>query len=195
MCVLIGARGAAWLAHWTVNPEVAGSSPVEPAMKSSISVTVIFDCHRNAPQVVTERTSLSRKPTIQRPFAKLVRSEEANNHPAVGLTDVEASGRIHPDPEPGYSELEQPEPRPHGVCRGSGLLCFPQGDKLLCACGKLLAVFDAKGLNLYCRFSKETTTVPYGIASFRQAVAFVEKRRREIRAAEQANRGVRKSGH
>lgn len=25
------ARGAAWLAHWTVNPEVAGSSPVEPA--------------------------------------------------------------------------------------------------------------------------------------------------------------------
>src|SRR5262249_30666037 len=28
------ARGAAWLAHWTVNPEVAGSSPVEPAIKS-----------------------------------------------------------------------------------------------------------------------------------------------------------------
>ena len=29
------ARGAAWLAHWTVNPEVAGSSPVEPAIKIS----------------------------------------------------------------------------------------------------------------------------------------------------------------
>src|SRR5262249_21008833 len=28
-------RGAAWLAHWTVNPEVAGSSPVEPAIKSA----------------------------------------------------------------------------------------------------------------------------------------------------------------
>src|SRR6185436_17476327 len=28
------ARGAAWLAHWTVNPEVAGSSPVEPAIYS-----------------------------------------------------------------------------------------------------------------------------------------------------------------
>jgi hypothetical protein len=27
----IRARGAAWLAHWTVNPEVAGSIPVEPA--------------------------------------------------------------------------------------------------------------------------------------------------------------------
>ena len=27
------ARGAAWLAHWTVNPEVAGSSPVEPAIQ------------------------------------------------------------------------------------------------------------------------------------------------------------------
>jgi len=26
--------------------------------------------------------------------------------------------------------------------------------KLLCAFGKPLAVFDAKGLNLYCRFSK-----------------------------------------
>ena len=45
--------------------------------------------------------------------------------------------------------------------------------KLLCACGKPLAVFDAKGLNLYCRFSKEITTVPYGIANLQQAVAFV----------------------
>jgi hypothetical protein len=30
----VRARGAAWLAHWTVNPEVAGSSPVEPAINS-----------------------------------------------------------------------------------------------------------------------------------------------------------------
>lgn len=29
------ARGAAWLAHWTVNPEVAGSSPVEPAIPAT----------------------------------------------------------------------------------------------------------------------------------------------------------------
>jgi hypothetical protein len=31
-------------------------------------------------------------------------------------------------------------------------------------------------VNLYCRFSKETTTVPYGIAGLPEAVAFVEKR-------------------
>jgi hypothetical protein len=37
-----------------VNPEVAGSSPVEPAIKSSVSVTVFSDCHRNAPEIVTE---------------------------------------------------------------------------------------------------------------------------------------------
>ena len=47
--------------------------------------------------------------------------------------------------------------------------------KLLCACGKPLAVFDAKGLNLYCRFSKEPTTVPYGLAGLREAIAFVDK--------------------
>ena len=67
--------------------------------------------------------------------------------------------------------------------------------KLLCACGKPLGVFDAKGLNLYCRFSKETTTVPYGIASLPEAIAFVEKRRREARSPESGRRGVKKSGH
>jgi hypothetical protein len=51
--------------------------------------------------------------------------------------------------------------------------------KLSCACGKPLATFDEKGLNLYCRFSKETTTVPYEIAGLPDATAFVEKRRRE----------------
>jgi hypothetical protein len=65
----------------------------------------------------------------------------------------------------------------------------------LCACGKPLAVFDSKGLSLYCRFSKETTTVPYGIAGLPEAVAFVEKRRREIRTGDKASRRVRKSGH
>ena len=54
--------------------------------------------------------------------------------------------------------------------------------KLLCGCGKPPAVFDAKGLNLYCRFSKETTTVPYGIAGLPEAIAFVEQRRRAARS-------------
>src|SRR2546421_1029665 len=30
--IRVRARGAAWLAHWTVNPEVAGSNPVGPAI-------------------------------------------------------------------------------------------------------------------------------------------------------------------
>ena len=44
----------------TVNPEVAGSIPVEPAIKSTISVTVISDCHRNAFSAVTERSDRAR---------------------------------------------------------------------------------------------------------------------------------------
>jgi hypothetical protein len=64
--------------------------------------------------------------------------------------------------------------------------------KLLCACGKPLAVFDAKGLNLYCRFSKETTTVPYGIAGLREAIAFVDERRRR---KQECQPSVKKSGH
>jgi hypothetical protein len=48
--------------------------------------------------------------------------------------------------------------------------------KLLCQCGKLLGIFNERGLQLYCRFSKETTTVPYGIADLREATAFVEQR-------------------
>src|SRR5205823_11548687 len=35
----IRARGAAWLAHWTVNPEVAGSNPVEPAILTATYAT------------------------------------------------------------------------------------------------------------------------------------------------------------
>ena len=66
--------------------------------------------------------------------------------------------------------------------------------KLLCACGKPLAVFDAKGLNLYCRFSKETTTVPYGLAGLPEAMAFVDKRRRQARPSERRP-GAQKSGH
>ena len=56
--------------------------------------------------------------------------------------------------------------------------------KVLCACGKPLAVFDAKGLNLYCRFSKETTTVPYGIAGLPEAIAFVNRLAPEAEAAD-----------
>jgi hypothetical protein len=42
------ARGAAWLAHWTVNPEVAGSSPVEPAIKSQKRNAGLYDAPRFA---------------------------------------------------------------------------------------------------------------------------------------------------
>jgi hypothetical protein len=66
--------------------------------------------------------------------------------------------------------------------------------KLLSACGKPLAMFDAKGLNLYCRYSKETTTVPYGIAGLSEAMAFVDKRRRKARAPERRP-GGQESGH
>jgi hypothetical protein len=51
--------------------------------------------------------------------------------------------------------------------------------KLLCQCGKPLGIFTAQGLELYCRFSKETTTVPYTIANLQEAIAFVEQRRRQ----------------
>ena len=57
--------------------------------------------------------------------------------------------------------------------------------KLLCDCGKPLAVFKARGLELYCRFSKETTTVPYTINDLDDATAFVEQRRRQRRRPNQ----------
>jgi hypothetical protein len=53
--------------------------------------------------------------------------------------------------------------------------------KLLCRCGKPLGIFTAQGLELYCRFSKETTTVPYTIRDLEEAVAYVEGRRRRGR--------------
>ena len=53
--------------------------------------------------------------------------------------------------------------------------------KLLCQCGKPLGIFNARGLELYCRFSKETTTVPYAIADLQEAIAFVEQLRRQGR--------------
>ena len=55
--------------------------------------------------------------------------------------------------------------------------------KLLCQCGKPLGIFTAQGLELYCRFSKESTTVPYTIGNLEEAVAFVEGRRRRGRRA------------
>jgi len=53
--------------------------------------------------------------------------------------------------------------------------------KLLCQCGKPLGIFTAQGLELYCRFSKETTTVPYMISNLEEAIGFVEKQRRRGR--------------
>ena len=50
--------------------------------------------------------------------------------------------------------------------------------KLLCQCGKPLGIFTAQGLELYCRFSKESTTVPYTILTLQEAIAFVDDRRR-----------------
>ena len=58
---------------------------------------------------------------------------------------------------------------------------MPTGEvdrKLYCACGKQLGTFTAAGLELYCRFSKETTTVPYSINDLDDAIALVERRRR-----------------
>jgi hypothetical protein len=53
--------------------------------------------------------------------------------------------------------------------------------KLLCQCGKVLGIFTAQGLELYCRFSKETTTVPYAISNLEEATTFVDKQRRRGR--------------
>ena len=53
--------------------------------------------------------------------------------------------------------------------------------KLLSQCGKPLGIFTTQGLELYCRFCKETTTVPYAIADLQEAIAFVERRRRQGR--------------
>src|SRR5215475_7203202 len=60
------ARGAAWLAHWTVNPEVAGSSPVEPAiqieylgaaMSRALRISVAVLCQSRADGAWTGRDS------------------------------------------------------------------------------------------------------------------------------------------
>jgi hypothetical protein len=53
--------------------------------------------------------------------------------------------------------------------------------KLLCLCGKPLGIFTERGYEVYCRFSKETTTVPYGLADLRAGIAFAEQRRRHVR--------------
>ncbi len=71
--------------------------------------------------------------------------------------------------------------------------------KLLCQCGKVLGIFTAQGLELYCRHSQETTTVPYRISNMEEAIAFVEKRRRlgrrEPRDLVSRDETVCKSGH
>jgi hypothetical protein len=53
--------------------------------------------------------------------------------------------------------------------------------KLLCQCGKPLGIFTAQGLELFCKYSKEVTTVPYTIRTLEEAIAFVEGRRRRGR--------------
>ena len=60
--------------------------------------------------------------------------------------------------------------------------------KLLCQCGKPLGIFTAQGLELYCRFSKETTMVPYTIGNLEEAVSFVEGRRRRGRRGTRGSR-------
>jgi hypothetical protein len=55
--------------------------------------------------------------------------------------------------------------------------------KLLCGCGKHLGTFTATGLRLQCRFRKDTTIVPYGLAGLRQAIAFVRSLARQFRPA------------
>ena len=62
------------------------------------------------------------------------------------------------------------------------------GRKLLCLCGKPLGTFTARGLELYCRFSKETTTVPYNINNLEAGVAFAERRWRQRRRPDQGRR-------
>jgi hypothetical protein len=52
---LLGWVGGSDQRRSAVNPEVAGSSPVEPAIPSIISVTVDSDCHRNRASIVTQR--------------------------------------------------------------------------------------------------------------------------------------------
>lgn len=69
--------------------------------------------------------------------------------------------------------------------------------KLLCDCGKQLGTFTREGLDLYCRFSKETTTVPYRISNLQDAVAFEERRRRERHPPDRGGvtgRGRRRDG-
>ena len=86
------------------------------------------------------------------------------------------------------SRTQGPVSTASAVALGSCVLPREIGDgggeerrKLLCQCGTPLGIFTAQGLELYCRLSKETTTVPYAIADLQEAIAFVEQRRRQGR--------------
>ena len=72
----------------TVNPEVAGSSPVEPAINSTMSVTVLADCHRNDPQTVPYRIS----PTKQPLSAPVLTGEKPQSDQPAVLRATEAHG-------------------------------------------------------------------------------------------------------
>ena len=53
--------------------------------------------------------------------------------------------------------------------------------KLMCECGKQLGTFRPAGLELHCRFCKMRTVVPYGLATLRDAIAWVIGLRRRFR--------------
>lgn len=61
-----------------------------------------------------------------------------------------------------------------------GMAPAEESRKLLCRCTKPLGTFTVGGLELHCRHCKEVTTVPYGIASLRAAIEFVEQLRRRF---------------
>jgi hypothetical protein len=56
--------------------------------------------------------------------------------------------------------------------------------KLRCECGKPVGIFTAQGFEVYYRFCKETTMVPFSLADLRAAIVFVERRRRQARRPE-----------
>src|SRR6266446_1122498 len=90
------ARGAAWLAHWTVNPEVAGSNPVEPA----ISIAYVppragsKSCYRRvlAHQVLGHLGRNLRRRRVQ--------------HPPEALLDVGAQVDVVHDPRGGDGQAD-----------------------------------------------------------------------------------------
>jgi hypothetical protein len=114
------ARGAAWLAHWTVNPEVAGSSPVEPAIKTMPSAAVLRPRRARLPETYLARSRLPEWPravALRGPSARAgaagaraarmpaIIGACSTRLPAPGLR-VDAAGRR----DPGESGVSNPGP-------------------------------------------------------------------------------------